>query len=439
MTMTMTRIEKLNEVQNRAVAALEDNNFKGCVMSAPGTGKTFIFIKALYRMLELGLISRRAKVVFLAETIVREKTVWEDEIPKYNSIYKVNVLSDFDISFHCYQAKPDILYNDFENVDVVVCDEVHDAISEKYHTVLSNNKCRYIIALTGAMAMESNVFPSRIPEGMLNEVSQSEVATKARSVTDFVTKGQVLEMFCPVVFVYTTAQAIEDGVISRFKTYEILHELDNTNKSIQTWKSYPTLGTEYDYYSKRDAIRRDFRQSSFRKMAVAREMSRFLYKLPSKVNVAKAILARLGNQKTLVFGIEKEALYKITPNVVEPDNFNELIDKFNKGDIKVIASAKMLKQGITLNGVQNIIFHSYDSKWHNMEQKRARIRWLDGEFSKLFFIVTQGTYEEKWYSNLRKQKDAEGKIIKIHDLNVTSVVKSSNLLKWYNNGNISKM
>lgn len=311
--------------------------------------------------------------------------------------------------------------------------EVHDALTELYHTVLTKNKCKHIIGLTGAMSMEANVFPSRIPEGMLNEISQSDTATKQGKITDQVTKGQLLDMFCPVVFRYTTSQAIEDGVISRFKTFEIAHRLDNLNKNTQTWKSYPHLGTEHDYYAKRNILRTDFRQPKFRKMVAAREMAAFMWKLPSKTNVVKAILKRLGNEKTLIFGVHKDPLRLITENVVESHNYNELIDKFNSGKINVIASAKMLKQGITLEGVQNIIFHSYDSKWHNMEQKRARIRWIEGGHAKLFFIVTQGTFEEKWYYKLRHQKNSTGQIVQVHDLNVVSKVKSETLLNWYKN------
>lgn len=279
--------------------------------------------------------------------------------------------------------------------------------------------------------MEANVFPARVPDEMLNTVSQSEVATKSKKVLDFVTKGQLLEMFCPVVFKYSTAEAIEAGMIAKFKTFIIQHRLDTTNRSIKTWKSYDRLGTEHDYYSKRNQQRLDWRKSKGSKMRMAREMVDLLYTLPSKTKVVKAILKRLEGEKTLIFGTRKDSLYEITPNVAEPDNYDELIEKFNSGEIKVIASCKLLKQGITLDGVQNIIFHSYTSKWHNMEQMRARVRWLDGEQAKLFFILTLGTFEEKWFGKLKVQKDSRGRVLKVHDLNVEGEIPSSKLISWY--------
>lgn len=427
------RIKKLNEVQAEALQALEKHNFRGTIGLCPGGGKTFTSFKALYRMLELGLIPHKATIPFLAETVTREKTVWEDEIPKFKTIYGKDILSDFNLVFHCYQGRPDKLYNNFEKVAAVIADEPQDAATAEYHPILTENKCKYVIGLTGAVSLEANVFPTRLEEGMVNRIAQSDIATSKKQVTDFVTKGQLFDMFLPFIYTYTTAQAIEDGVISRFKTFIINHTLDNTNKAIQTWKSYATLGTEQDYYVKRDNVRTDFRRPKYQKMRFAREMCSLLYRLPSKTNVVKAILKRLEGQKTLIFGVHKEALYKITDNVVESHNYQELIDKFNSGEINVIASAKMLKQGITLDGVQNIIFHSYDSKWHNMEQKRARVRWLDGNYAKLFFVVTQGTFEEKWFSKLKNQKDSTGNIVQVHDLNVASTINSSTLVNWYKN------
>ena len=145
------RIKKLNEVQGEALQALEDHNFRGTISLCPGGGKTITSFKALYRMRELGLIQNNAKVVFLAETKVREKTVWEDEIPKYKNLYGRDVLSDFNMVFHCHQSKPNGIYNDFADVDVVIVDEPQDAATAEYHPIITRNKCKYVMGLTGAV------------------------------------------------------------------------------------------------------------------------------------------------------------------------------------------------------------------------------------------------------------------------------------------------
>jgi len=427
----MTRIEKLNQLQSKILEKIEENGFKGTVMSCPGSGKTFLSFKYLYRLLELGLIPKNATVVFLAETVTREKTLLNDEIPKFKKVYDKEVLSDFNFNFHCYQAKPDQIYNDFEKADVVVGDELHETLTDSRHNIITDNKCKYVLGLTGAMSLEQNVFPSQVDSELLNNISQSDESTRKKEITEFVTKGQLLEMYLPVIFKYPTSQAIEDGIIAEYRSIVIDHHLDNSNKNIKIWKSYATLGTEFDYYDKRKTKLYDWRQKAYTKKRMGREMSAFLYELPSKTNVVKAILHRLGDEKTLVFGERLDALQKITPNVARSGNYAELIDAFNKGDINVIASSKMLKQGITLTGVQNIIFHSYNSKWHNMEQRRARVRWLDGDQAKLFFVVTKGTLEEKWFGSLKKEKNSKGRTIQEHDLNIRSYVDSRLLVNWY--------
>lgn len=382
-------------------------------------------------MLDDGILSKGARVVFLAETVVREKTIWDEEIPKYKSLFGRDVLQDFNMVFHCYQAKPNQIYNDFEKVDVVICDEVHDCLTAEYYNILSDNKCDYVLCLTGAMSMEANVFLNKVDEEFRGKLYQSDEDVANLKITDYVTKGQLLEMFCPVVFKYTTSEAIEDGVISQFKSFVIEHTLDNSARNIKIWKSYDTRGTEQAYYNARARKMYSPQVKPFMKKNFGRQMANFLYDLPSKTDVVKAVLLRLKGQKTLVFGERLDALRQITPNVVDSSNFNTLIDQFNDGTITTIASSKMLKQGITLDGVQNIIFHSYNSKWHNMEQKRARIRWLDGQQAKLFFVVTKDTLETKWFEKLKKQRDEKGKIVKVHDLNIQSYVDSRLLVDWY--------
>jgi superfamily II DNA or RNA helicase len=391
--------------------------------------KTFCFIKSVYRLLELGKIKLGANIAFLAETNAREKTIYEDEFPKFKSIYNKDIVSDFNIVFRCYQGKPYKEFNNFTDFSVVILDEVHDTLTEEYYPDLTQCEALYMIGLTGAMSLEANVFTSKVEEE-LKGLSQSQDYVDQGIIGDYITKGQMLEMFCPVVFKYTTKQAIEYGVIADFKSYEIHHHLTTYPKKIKIWKSYDTLGSEYDFYMKRQNLMYG-NKPAYLKKAMGRQMAKFLYNLPSKTTVVKAILERLGDQKTLIFGKELDTLATITPNVVRKDNWSELIDQFNTGEINVLASSRKLKQGITLKGVQNIIFHSYDSKWHNMEQMRARVRWLDGDVAKLFFIVTQGTLETKWYIKMTEERDSKNKLIERHDFNVKEVTDSRVLVNWY--------
>lgn len=426
----MTRIEKLEQIQKSALTKIEQAGFKGLAMLCPGTGKTFLAFKAIYRMLELGLIKKGDKVYFLAETNARKITVFEDEAPKFKDIYGLDLVEDFNIIFACYQGIPVEKYNRFEDAGIVIYDEIHDTLTEKYYVNLTRSLCRYSLGLTGAMSMDVSVFPNRLPEEFKDRVFQPQSATNAKQVTDQCTKGQMLEMFCPVLLVYPTSQAIQDGVIAPYKTFILDHELSNRLKYKNIYKNSAVVN-EYDYYMAKKKASEDDMQKRVVRMYAARGMAEALYALPSKVNVAKALLKRLEGQKTILFGERLDILSKITDNVATSTTTAELVKKFNNGDINIIASSKMLKQGITLEGVENVIFVSYGSKWHNFEQKRARVRFLKGAQAKLFFFVTKDTYEERWIKQIVIEKDGKGKTIKVHDLNIEAHVKTQKLVQWY--------
>lgn len=311
--------------------------------------------------------------------------------------------------------------------------------------------------------MELNVFPSRIPADTSGRISQSQIATDTKQVTDFITKGQMLEAFAPVFMKYTTAEAIKDGVIADFRTYIIKHKLDNTIRNQLIWKSKNKWGTEQQFWDQKY----DFaagpnswtRANHVTRIILHNHLPNLLYTAPSKDDVVKAILLRLQGQKTIVFGQRIETLQRILGEeaVITPDNESGLTDRFNSGEIKVVGSVKLLQQGSNLKGVQNIIFHSYDSHYYLWQQRRARVRWLDGGQAKLFFIVTENTFEDDrkkyktasvirdgkqllesreivqkgWFSKMKQERDAKGKLIKTHDFNVVAEINSSTLLNWY--------
>jgi len=116
-------IEKLNFHQDQAVEAWVKNDFKGTFMLFPGAGKTFASMKAAYKLLDLGRIKKGDTIVFMAETIVREKTVFEDELPKFKDIFGKDVLADFDLQFRCYQAMPVEEFNGFNTLGLIIYDE----------------------------------------------------------------------------------------------------------------------------------------------------------------------------------------------------------------------------------------------------------------------------------------------------------------------------
>ena len=98
------RLSKLNLIQNAAVESTNSSCYNTLEV-ATGVGKTFIAFKYLYHMSDTRGLTKHDEVWFLAETTTRQATL-EEEAKKFKKIYGKNPLKDFNIVFHCYQAKP---------------------------------------------------------------------------------------------------------------------------------------------------------------------------------------------------------------------------------------------------------------------------------------------------------------------------------------------
>jgi len=126
--------------------------------------------------------------------------------------------------------------------------------------------------------------------------------------------------------------------------------------------------------------------------------SRLLYNLPSKTVLINKLLPHLNN--VLIFGNSIDSLLTVTNNVISSRNNekknNFIRNQFETGKENVIASFKMLEQGATIQGMENLIMMSYYSKSLGAVQKMGRHRRIGDTKGKAFIIVTKNTQEEKW-------------------------------------------
>ena len=154
-------------------------------------------------------------------------------------------------------------------------------------------------------------------------------------------------------------------------------------------------------------------------------MPKFLYKLKSKVSVVKQLL-NLIDTPTILFSVEKELLWELTPNVVDDKkDAVRLVTQFNAGEIDVIATSKALQQGVTLKGLQNIILVTFQSSSGQLIQTIGRvIRRVEGKVGRVYIIAAKETYEEKWLIEMQKVKDSKGRKTRKVNLNVIAEIES---------------
>lgn len=348
-------INKVKEaIQDQAIASWIANSKIGTVEQATGTGKTFVAFKAILSM------PKGSNILFLAETTVRKNTVLEDA-KQYKKFYGIDPLKGYNFKFACYQGAYkytiwDYFPNANEHNTILVMDEVHDILSEK--------RIEFIDKSSSIASF------SAIPKlGLTATIDRrTQYTIKGKEITKF----NLLETFCPVVYTYSLQESMDNKTTRDLKFFVLKHNLDMSIKRIEAGKKdnrfMITELAQYGYLSK------NLREAQFSKkltgkaktdfvMAQASNRARFLYTLPSKVIVCKSLLASLPG-RTLVFGKGSKCLLDICPNAVVAKNKNAVKDlaDFRAGTTKHCASEIMLKQGENIPFLDNLILLAYYSK-----------------------------------------------------------------------------
>lgn len=311
--------------------------FRGTCEIATGHGKTFIAFKLAHHL-------KPKHILFLAETEIREKNILDD-YAKFKMLYGYDPLENTEIEFACYQSA--YKWKD-KSFDFVVADEIHDSLSPAYFNFYLNNEYKHLLGLSATIDKKNKYEDS---EG--NEY----------------TKIDLLNRIAPVVFKYSLSDSIENKTGRQLRIVVIKHSLDHVNKTMPvTYKKngesktfYQTEFEMYDYYNRR------FYQAIFQKdhndfliRHYANKRNAVLYKAPSKIKVLKELLKYL--DRTIVFGNDIDSISQIVPTVSsrnKPAVNSQIIKDFNEHKLGVIGSFKMLKQGVNLKDLDNVIMHSY--------------------------------------------------------------------------------
>lgn len=164
-------------------------------------GKTFVFFKCLQTL------PKGTNVLFLAETKVRKNTVIDDA-KFFKQVYSVDPFVGYNIKFALYQSawKHDIQYY-FPNSrsTFICCDEIHDLLTDKRILFILNSKLDNVKLL-----------------GLTATIDRK---TKYLVQGEEVTKIELINRFCPVIYSYTINSAIEDKTTRELKFFVVKHEL----------------------------------------------------------------------------------------------------------------------------------------------------------------------------------------------------------------------
>jgi len=342
--------------------------------------------------------------LFLAETKEREKDLYE-QIKLYNQLFKVNVLEDYNLQFHCYQSA--YRFED-KKFGLVCCDEIHDSLSPEYVKFYVYNQYDAILGLSATIDDTVMYGLKKYPE------------LKKFFNDNFVSKQDMVDKIAPVCFEYTTNDGQKDGTSRKLNIYVVKNKLNSFYKNVKAgnFKNsfWQTEADAYAYATKMfntamamepdevDNIH-DFaaKKEIYIKKALHRR-NEVLYNLRSKDEIIQDILRNIKG-KTIIFGNHLESLERVAPShIVSSKNSegeNTLIRKqFEEGNLNLIGSFKMLKQGANLEKVDNCIIKDYYSSEKDFIQRVGRLRKDKEKIGHVFVIVTMDTKEVDWFNKM---------------------------------------
>ena len=328
--------------------------YRAGVAVTMGGGKTLIGLKhmhACYNEFVKFLVAAPKKSIFKE---------WKDQAKQYNLEYLLP-----HIKFTTYRS----LTGQSLDYDVLYLDECHSLL-ETHESWLSKYSDK-IIGLTGTKP----------------KFSTSE-------------KGKLVNKYCPIVYEYTTDEAVEDEILNDYRI--IVHSLNlNTAKTLRVEKGGKVWFTSefesYRYWSNRIESAVSLKEQGIMRIMRMKEMMTF----PSKTTLARNLL-NSSTEKTILFANTQEQADSFgVPSYHSKNPLSESnLEKFKSGEILKLSTVLQLIEGINVPNLrQGIILHAYGNE-RKLAQRIGRLLRLNPkDVATVHILCYADTIDETWIKN----------------------------------------
>lgn len=246
-------------------------------------------------------------------------------------------------------------------------------------------------------------------------------------------KHALLNKYCPIIDIVTTAEALLNNWISEYKEYQVLIDVDNIEEYKQLNKEFIRYFEFFNYdfdkcmkccgkegwkyklqlrdemykgndESKRKEILQLITVNSMGLMRVMQKRKSFINNHPKKIEIAKKIMESRPNSKIITFSNNvkmAEALdngqFVYTGKTTKTKG-RVMIEDYLSNKINRLHSVKKLIEGFNDPSTSVAIILGLDSSERRAVQTRGRvIRKVDGKQAEIFNIIIKDTQEQKWF------------------------------------------
>lgn len=350
---TELQSEVRDRVQQEALDAVRSRKRSGLAVSM-GVGKTLIGLK---HMKELLNADEFAQFLVIAPKVSIYQS-WKDDAHKFG----LSELLDH-ITFSTYRS----LDKQSMGYDAVYLDECHSLLYS--HQPWLQMYDGIVLGLTGTPPRHNN----------------SE-------------KGEMVNMFCPIIYTYITNEAVGDGILNDYKI--IIHSMQLSKKkdmqiSTKSGKSWYTSEREqYDYWN-----RKIEEGGTFQEMQHARIMRmRVLMDFKTKEKYAKNLLDHIHN-KCLVFANTQEQADRLCVHSYHSNNSlsENNLEAFKNGIIQQLSCVQQLNEGVNIPNLKSgIIMHAYSNERKSNQRIGRLLRLSPDQTATIHMLMYAGTIDEHW-------------------------------------------
>jgi superfamily II DNA or RNA helicase len=282
----------------------------GLILNATGSGKTRISAMLASRL--------DCEILFVVDQLVLLKQA-QEEISKHlgekvgyvgESKFKLERVTIATIqTLHLHRSDPKFL-EWFKRVDVLIIDEIHEALNRSNFDVINIARPLSVIGLTATLGL-----------------SQKHTRLKAYSIAG------------PVIYEYPVQRGMKEGVLSKGICISLQYE--NSLDNIEGWDSTEAYEKKIIFNSERNHL-----ISSLVRNAIKRNKYVIVY--VERLLHLEEISERLNIPHKIVSGTYKGKSIKVK------DRFKSK-DKFESGKVKCLLVNKVFKKGIDIKRVDVII------------------------------------------------------------------------------------
>jgi len=369
--------KKKDDEQKKALNNWAINNYHGSIIAGTGFGKSRCGVMAANHVLNN---LNGARVLVLVPTIqlqdqfAEEFSKWECE----DCLDRVEVM--------CYQSAWKLRDKQY---DLVICDEIHLGLSEKYRQFFKYNVYDRLLCMTATL-----------PEEPRYKVELHKLAPTIYEISldECVTLNLVApyEIYCMPLELTVEERTAYKRINREFVDHKMALEPDAFEFAKTALKS-PNVSYELKAHA-----------AGFYK--TIRERKGIIDKAHNKIEAFKQLVYDNLDKKIITFGGLNEftdtlaesvaPLAEVYHSKIPKKKRINALKRFKNDEVNILCSTKALNQGFDIPNANLGIVCGLTSKALSMIQRVGRlIRWEEGKTGTVYILYIKDSQEEKWLKN----------------------------------------